>query len=278
MRKTLSLLPTLLVVAAAAAAEPTIPQDAARIEARGTPRWNGIGGRSGGLREGRQEGPPLGRPGRRGARPRRPDVRPQADPLVFPADIHAPAKKAVDAGCDDPLVLYIYARMSLASTTRPREYARRFLAAADALAASAYPGFRKAARPEVGERPAWKKDPTPDERRDAERGLDAVLDLLPESAADDAEAPDWDDRWFTSSSPPSRRYRPPLRRSQGRLRPGRRPARQGQRGRSPPARASRGTSTPLGLGGPHRPASPPPSPHRAVPRPSRSGSRRPATP
>ena len=37
----------------------------------------------------------------------------QVDPFVYLKDVHVPAKKAVDAGCDDPLILYLYARTSV---------------------------------------------------------------------------------------------------------------------------------------------------------------------
>ena len=62
----------------------------------------------------------------------------QVDPAVALSDIHGPAKKAVEAGCDDPLILYVYAR-SPVDTSFPgdAEYNRRAQAAADTMSVSA---------------------------------------------------------------------------------------------------------------------------------------------
>ena len=46
------------------------------------------------------------------------------------------------------------------------------------------------------EQKAAKDSQSPDGRREVERGLGAVLDLLPKSVAEDPRNEDWEDRWF----------------------------------------------------------------------------------
>ena len=60
-------------------------------------------------------------------------------------DVHHAAKRAIDAGCDDPIVLYIYAQSSF-GRNHPGvpELDRRYTAAAKALASSKYPAIRRA--------------------------------------------------------------------------------------------------------------------------------------
>ena len=161
----------------------------------------------------------------------------QVDPVVALSDIHGPAKKAVDAGCKDPMILYLYARTSIGPFfPKLPEYNRRLQAAADAMAASAYSPYRRAVAVRyMTEQKAAKKDLTPDERREVERGLDAVLDLLARSVAEDPE-----ERGVGSSLVryPQRRHRRPSSarfRLQGGLRPGRRPARQDRWDQGPAA-------------------------------------------
>jgi len=122
----------------------------------------------------------------------------QYEPIVLNAEVHVEAKKAVDAGCHDALILYLYARTSVGKDSPgPAEYARRLDAAAVAMAASAYSPYRRAVAIKAAIEPKVE-DPklTPARRRELERKLDAVVDLLPKSAAVDGRIDYWDERWF----------------------------------------------------------------------------------
>jgi S1-C subfamily serine protease len=122
----------------------------------------------------------------------------QLEPLVTLRDIHVPAKKAVGAGCNDPLILYLYARTSVGPNfPSPEEYARRIQSAADAMSASAYSPYRRAVAVLLAsEVKANKNILSPEERRGVEQGFDAVLALLPKSAAEDPRNEDWEDGWY----------------------------------------------------------------------------------
>jgi hypothetical protein len=119
------------------------------------------------------------------------------EPEVTDGEVYAAAKRAVDAGCDDGLILYLYARTARkANDPGPQESARRHVTAADALGRSAYPPFRRAvAYARAGGVLSGRKDATPDTRREAERLFDAALALLPESADKDERCTDLENRW-----------------------------------------------------------------------------------
>jgi len=122
----------------------------------------------------------------------------QYEPIVLNAEVHVEAKKAVDAGCHDALILYLYARTSVGKDSPgPAEYARRLDAAAVAMAASAYSPYRRAVAIKAAIEPKVE-DPklTPASRRELERRLDTVVNLLPKSAAEDGRIDYWDERWF----------------------------------------------------------------------------------
>lgn len=124
----------------------------------------------------------------------------QDDPFVTPADVHKLARRAVDAGCDDPQILYLYAQTS----TDPdfpgeAEFIRRAQAASDALAASRCSPFRKSAalvRAAQYKRRQAAKPMTPDQRRAIEADLDQVFALLAESVKVDPRGVFWEARWY----------------------------------------------------------------------------------
>lgn len=137
---------TLLAAVPASAADRPIPQDRARMEKRSRDRleWNR-----------RTLGEAYDKIGKKDPRwdesaRKTLDLAArmfslQYDPPVKFADVHADAKKALDAGCRDPLVLYLYARTSAGKDfPGPAEYNKRLQEAADAMAASKYSPFRKA--------------------------------------------------------------------------------------------------------------------------------------
>ena len=64
------------------------------------------------------------------------------DPQAQPKDIHTCTRKALDAGCDDPLILYIHYRFA-DNNVSEAEIEQGFAKAAKALQASKYPPFRR---------------------------------------------------------------------------------------------------------------------------------------
>ena len=122
----------------------------------------------------------------------------EVDPEVTAYDVHGPAKAAVDAGCDDPMLLYLYTR-SLLGPNYPgeAEMIRRMRAVAEALAASRYPAFRRAIAHELaGTYALAAKDSDKAAQAQAEREFDSALALLPESAATDERNEFFEDRWL----------------------------------------------------------------------------------
>jgi hypothetical protein len=190
---------TVLASLAALGADKPIPQDAARMEQRARERleWNRRTLRGAYDKVGKKS-------------PRWDDAAHEAlelaagmfssagDPPIVAFQVHAPAKKAVEAGCDDPLVLYLYARTSVGPNfPRPPGYSQRIQAAATAMAASSSSPFRRATAVMAAiESEAARKNLTPEQSREIELGLDAVLDLLSKSVAEDMRSVDWEDRWF----------------------------------------------------------------------------------
>jgi hypothetical protein len=124
----------------------------------------------------------------------------QFEPLIFPADVYVPVKKAIDAGCDDPLVLYLFFRSSVGDNyPGEAEYDRRAQAAAKAMVASAYPAFRRAVALDFATQlKAWRKNPTAEERRETEQGIDEVIDLLTKSIAEDPRNEPWEELWYAT--------------------------------------------------------------------------------
>ncbi len=122
----------------------------------------------------------------------------QTDPPAKLEDVYAPARKALDAGCDDPLILYLHARASYKPhDPGEEELGRRFTTAAAALEASAYPPFRRAtALTKAGLHMAARKDLTPQARKEATRLLDAALALLPRSLEEDERNPFMELNWL----------------------------------------------------------------------------------
>jgi hypothetical protein len=93
----------------------------------------------------------------------------------------------VDAGCDDPLILYLFARSSYKPNyPGPEELERRFVTAAAAVERSAYPPIRRiSALKQAALAKADRKGLSSGERKEAVRLLDAALALLPESLKED---------------------------------------------------------------------------------------------
>src|SRR5579883_658361 len=122
----------------------------------------------------------------------------QVDPRTTVEDIYAPAKRAVDAGCDDPLILYLFARSSYQDNfPGPMEIERRYTAAAVALERSAYSPLRRTtALTKAAEVRASRKDLSPQERAEAVHFLDTALALLPKSLKTDEKTFNAEDLQF----------------------------------------------------------------------------------
>ncbi len=79
----------------------------------------------------------------------------------------------------------------------PAECDKRIETAAQAMATSAYSPYRRAvAIKSAVERKAARANLSPAARREFEQKLNAVVDLLPKSAAEDGKTDAWEDRWF----------------------------------------------------------------------------------
>jgi hypothetical protein len=121
----------------------------------------------------------------------------QADPIRnYQYHVLDPAKRAVANGCDDPLILYAFARgnYSYSSSTDNRY---RLFYADDVLLASSYPPVKRAlVLEEMNAQRLVQRRAPPEEREVAEKRLEEILDLLPLSVAQDQRNVDWDDEWF----------------------------------------------------------------------------------
>jgi len=121
-----------------------------------------------------------------------------ADPGAGPEDVLASARQAVAAGCDDPMILFL-----LADSSRPTdvpdagELGRLRVAAAIAMERSGYPALRKAqALAGAGMDRARKTPPTPEDRKEATRFLEAALALMPRDALKDGSRAEVEGDWF----------------------------------------------------------------------------------
>ena len=122
----------------------------------------------------------------------------EIEPIPTVEAIHDPAKRALAAGCDDPLILYLYARSSYVPNYPGRDEAgRRYLAAAAAMEPSDYPPIRKViALAKGGATWAWRDDATAVQRQEAGRLFDAALALAPGAVAAGGRVIEAEDQWF----------------------------------------------------------------------------------
>jgi len=120
------------------------------------------------------------------------------DPQIKSQEAYAPVKRAIDAGCDDPLILYLYARNSYSPNyPGPEELERRYEKAAAALDRSAYPPFDRArAWFEVGKSKLARKELTEAGRKEVSRAFDAAVAVLSNAADGDGRDLDPDFGWF----------------------------------------------------------------------------------
>jgi hypothetical protein len=119
-------------------------------------------------------------------------------PTTKAEEVFDPAKKAIESGCDDPLILYLYARLSVKGNFPGQaEYASRCAKAAKAMESSAYSPYRRAT---TLYRAAWEllatPDVSPENRKEAMRLIDGALALLPKIMKEDERNPDTEYFWF----------------------------------------------------------------------------------
>jgi hypothetical protein len=124
----------------------------------------------------------------------------EVDPQVTFTDVHSAAKAAVDAGCVDPMVFYLYARTSIgANDPGPQEARRRARVAAEGLATSQYPAFRRAVALRFsGESALSATNRENPDREQAEHDFASALALLEESVAGDEDNEFWEESWFNT--------------------------------------------------------------------------------
>ena len=124
----------------------------------------------------------------------------QTDPFTPAPEVHAAARKAVDAGSADPLVLYLYAMTSTDSNHPGKEeYLRRVNRAADALMASDYSPFRKgSAVLRAMQFKRWQTDEQsiPGPIQAIEGDLDRTFELFAESVKVDPRGEFWETLWY----------------------------------------------------------------------------------
>jgi hypothetical protein len=133
----------------------------------------------------------------------------EADPDVTLGDVHTPAKAAINAGCDDPMVLYLYSRASEGPNDPGQpEASHRAREAAEALAASRYPPIRRAIALQKSGNLILSAGRAGDgDRKHAEREFDAALALLEESVASDERNEFWEANWLDTLLALTRGYR-----------------------------------------------------------------------
>ena len=122
----------------------------------------------------------------------------QTDRQIQIHDIHKPAKAAVDAGCDDPMVVYLYERTATQSDDPdPAEPIRRARRWSKALDDSKYPVFRRAIGIKNAADYLQRSEPLTDEiKKEAQRSFDRALALLADSVAQDDRDEFWEQQWY----------------------------------------------------------------------------------
>ena len=190
-----------LVSVTVVGAETPIPQDTARMEQRRRERleWNRLTLQGAYDKIGKQD-PRWDKPAREAMDLAARMFSEQVDPEITLSDIYKPAKAAIDAGCDDPLLVYLYNRTQVGPHyPGPEQAVSRMKAAATALASSRYPGIRRAIALQLAGSYALSIEaPSEAERREAERRFDDALSLLSESTANDERSAFWEDGWFNT--------------------------------------------------------------------------------
>lgn len=187
-----------LTASAAIGADKPIPQDAARSEKKSKERleWNRRTTVGAYDKLGKKD-PKWDAPAREAMEMAARMFSEQHPPIDY-GMIHKKAQVAVDAGCDDPYLLYLYYRgYSAKDHPGEEEILRRVKPLLKDLAALRYPVFRTAGILVLygaTSKSAKGRDEA-SRNKDTEMAYDAALALLPESAAGDERGVFWEDRW-----------------------------------------------------------------------------------
>jgi hypothetical protein len=114
----------------------------------------------------------------------------QVDPILTFDNIAKPAQAAIDAGCRDPLIGFLYAR-TLPQTNDAQ--IRRFKEAVKTFATSRYPAWRRAAALTISVPGKLQPGPEGDVfRKESQAAFDGALALLSESVATDEHNEFWE--------------------------------------------------------------------------------------
>ena len=182
---------------AATTAGPPIPQDHARQERRRRDRleWNRrtLGGAYDQV--GRRD-PRWDEPARRALELAARMYAQDFDPAVTYDDIRGPAKAAIDAGCDDPLVSYLHVQsLVVPGGPVPGEVVLRARKMARGFVSSPYPALRRVvAFKAAGQYLVAAGRAGAEARREAVGDFDAALGLIGEAFARDERNEFWEDR------------------------------------------------------------------------------------
>ncbi len=127
----------------------------------------------------------------------------QVDPVITLLDVNQPAKAAIDAGCDDPILMYLYNRVSgrAGLSCSPRgDHSTDSSLSQGGSRASRYPAFRRAVALELAG--SYTLSPKIRERRVQKGGRartsTPLLALLPESAGGDEHNEFWETNWLST--------------------------------------------------------------------------------
>lgn len=118
-------------------------------------------------------------------------------PAVRASEAYEAARAAIRAGCNDPLIYYIYARSSyVPHYPGEEELEQRYMAAANALEESKYPPFRRLiAFSKAAHYALNKAEHSIEKRSQAERFLKAALNMLVLSAEQDEHNQNLENVW-----------------------------------------------------------------------------------
>jgi hypothetical protein len=144
------------------------------------------------------------------------------DPRVQAKDIRAATQKALDAGCDDPLILFLHARSADAKTTEKGsdplnsrgltpfpdvELDRSYAKAAKAMWSSDYPPMRRASALLKAVERKFKRQAEPGAKAEALRMIAATLRLLLASAREEERCQDLEGIWYETARDTFAAYR-----------------------------------------------------------------------
>ena len=178
-------------------AEKPIPQDRAKVERRERERLEWLRGTSVGAYEKVGKRNPRWDEAARKTFDLAARQNSQTDTEISTDEINKSAKAAIDAGCDDPLLVNIFYRTSgVTKDLPPDELIGRRNSSIKNLVASRYPAYRRASTLQgAGTLAIAGESPGEEEKNTAKADFNAALALLPESVATDERNEFWEEKW-----------------------------------------------------------------------------------